>query len=176
MSFADHVQAFNAKAAKQGWACTCDPNLTFEHKQLTAAAKLWCQKAAGGIPARTDLDARSLKPFLPHMTILEQVPSTKGFRYRPRLHGTALTRYAGDHTNRFLDDSLPAHTVKSYEALYDFALEEKQPLRVLWNYQVLQIAYLKGETFLAPLRAKEGAINLLLSVTFAAAKVSEHAS
>jgi len=172
MSFADQIKAFNVKSVKEGWACTLDAALVFQNKQLLAAAKLWREKAAGHIPARTDLDARSLKPFLPHMTIIEQVPSPKGFRYRPRLHGTALTRYAGDYTNRFIDEWMPAGNVKSYEALYDFALNLQKPLRVLWDYQMPQIAYLKGESFLAPLAAKDGDVNLLLSVTFAEAKVA----
>lgn len=168
MSASDPFKTFNAMAKKRHWACQIDPTLTFEHNELNAVARLWLDRAwPHAIPARTAFDARTLKPFLSNMTLLERAP--KG-RYRLRLHGTRLTRYAGDHTGKFVDDLIPPAMVECYNELYDFVLREKRPVRVLWDYQVPVISYLRGENFVAPLAASDGSVNLLLSVTYVDAK------
>ncbi len=163
----DPFKAFNAKAAKSGWACTCDPTLSFERSKLAMVSTLWRDRASPSrIPARSDFDARALKPVLTNMTLLERVGSS----YRLRLHGTALTRYAGDHTGHLIEDMIPAGLADCYIAIYDLVLREARPLRVLWDYQVPQIAYLQGESFVGPLRDSDDKPNLLLSVTYTEAK------
>jgi len=163
----DPVKTFNARAEKNGWACTIDPTLSFTRSKLAMVSKLWRDRAGPSrIPARADFDARSLKPVLPNITLLERVQG----RYRLRLHGTALTRYAGDHTGRFIEDMIPSGLAEGYVALYDFVLREERPLRVLWDYQMPEIAYLQGESFVAPLRAKDDRTTIVLSVTYTEAK------
>ena len=89
MDTSDPIGLFNAKAEKNGWGCVCAPTLAFRRPELIAAAKLWAGKAQDSIiPSRTDFDARSLKPFLAHMSILEQVQTPSGLHFRSRLHGT----------------------------------------------------------------------------------------
>ena len=89
---------------------------------LNAALALWQDKAAGrAIPARADMTARAMKPFLTQMSLLEQVTVDGVPRYRVRLHGSALARYSGDSTGKFLEDVVHADRVDSYRALYDEA-------------------------------------------------------
>ncbi|HEY1710894.1 MAG TPA: PAS domain-containing protein [Rhizomicrobium sp.] len=166
----DPFALFNAFAHERHGACFCDPELAFVRLELKAVAALWREKAGPRpMPLRDDLDARSLKPFLPNMTLIERVAAV-GHRYRLRLHGTSLTHYAGDHTGHFVEEMIPPEMAVSYTGIYDLALAEGRPLRVVWDYQVPAISYLKGESFLAPLMAKDGSANLLLSVTYAEAK------
>lgn len=171
----DPFDSFNAKADEQDWACRCDPSLDFIRGELTAVAALWRDKAGERLmPARSDLDARSLKPFLPHMTLLERVPADAGRRYRVRLHGTALTRYNGDSTGRFVEDMVSGELGEAYTAVYDLILSQRRPMRVLWDYQIPAISYLKGETFIAPLSGKDGVSNILFSVTYIEMKDLAH--
>ena len=167
MAAPDPFKAFNAKAARAGWSCRCDALLGFSRSKLAMVSKLWIDRAAPDrIPARSDFDARSLKPVLPNMTLLERVEG----RFRLRLHGTALTRYAGDHTGHFLEEMIPGPQAEAYVALYDTILREQRPARVLWDYQVPEIAYLKGESFVGPLRDQNDRISMILSVTYTEAK------
>jgi hypothetical protein len=163
----DSIKAFNARALKNGWGCIVDPSLAFTRSKLAMVCKLWRDRAGPShIPARADFDARALKPVLPNMTLLERVQG----RYRLRLHGTALTRYAGDHTGHFIEEMIPGNLADGYVALYDLVLREARPLRVLWDYQVPEIAYLNGESFVAPLRAQDDRTTMVLSVTYTEAK------
>jgi hypothetical protein len=162
--------SFNAIAINRGWSCRCDASLAFTRNELAAVAKLWSEKAGKNpIPARADFDARSLVSVLPHVTILERMANG---RYRLRLHGTSQTKYTGDHTGRFIEDMVPPNIVDAYNALYDLVLNEGRPVRAVWNYQAPEIAYLTGESFVAPLTGKDGAANLLLSVTYTKAKTA----
>jgi hypothetical protein len=166
----DPFAMFNAFAHERHGACVCDPDLAFFRPELKAVAALW-QKKAGlrRMPLRDDLDARSLKPFLANMTLIERVADV-GYRYRLRLHGTSLTRYAGDHTGHFVEEMIPPEMAVSYTGVYDLVLAEGRPLRVVWDYQLPAISYLRGESFLGPIMAKDGSANLVLSVTYAEAK------
>jgi hypothetical protein len=163
----DPFDAFNTRAQKDGWACRCDPSLDFAKPELTQVAALWRDKAGERLmPARSELDARSLKPFLANMTLLERVDGDPKRRFRVRLHGTALTRYAGDSTGQYIEDLVPGDLIDTYTGIYDLVLAERRPMRVLWDYQMPVISYLKGETFIAPLTGKEGLANILFSVTY----------
>jgi hypothetical protein len=167
MAAPDPFKAFNAKAARSGWACLCDPTLAFSRSKLAMVSKLWLDRASPDrVPARRDFDARTLKPVLPNVTLLERIEG----RFRLRLHGTALTRYTGDHTGHFLEDMIPGPESEAYVALYDFILREQRSTRVLWDYHMPEIAYLKGESFVGPLRDQNDRVSMVLSVTYTEAK------
>jgi hypothetical protein len=172
MSQSPSFAKFNTAAAQRGWAGLCYSDLAFERCELAAVAALWHAKAEGrAIPPRSDFDARVLKPYLTNMTILERVADAAGQRrFRARLHGTGLARFAGDSTGRFLEEQIPGLLCEGYHALYSFVLDEARPARVLWDYQIPAISYLKGESFVAPLSARDGSASLLLSVTYTRAK------
>jgi hypothetical protein len=116
------------------------------------------------MPLRADLTARAMKPYLTHMSLLEQTPAG---RYRIRMHGSALARYAGDNTGKHLEESVSPQRLESFIALYDMALDVRAPIRVVSFYQAPELDYLMGETLLAPLGVPHGGTPLLLSVTYA---------
>ena len=162
------MKAFNGRAQAAGWAFTCGPAGDFEHAELTGAYAVWSEKAAGRLmPARAELTARAMKPFLTHMSLLERVAVDGIQRYRIRLHGSALARYAGDSTGKFLEDAVSGARLESYVALYDMVLRLGVPVRIVSYYQAPEIDYLMGESLLAPLSVPGSATPLLLSVTYA---------
>ena len=118
------------------------------------------------MPARADMTARDLKPYMPHMSLLERVGTGRSARYRVRLHGTMLTSYAGDKTGQFLADFIPAHLVGSYIGVYDAVLELLTPIRLVSHFQAPEVDYLAGESLVAPLSATANASPLILSVTY----------
>ena len=164
----DPIAAFNARAKQAGWTTTCVAARSFKRRELSAVLALWQEKAGTRcMPARSDLTARVMKPYLPHMSLIERIGTGPRARYHGRLHGTALARYAGDKTGLFLDEVLPAHLIGSYTGIYDAVLELRQPLRVVSHYQAPEIDYLDGESLIAPLSAAGHNTPLILSVTYA---------
>jgi hypothetical protein len=164
----DPIAAFNARAKQVGWTVTCEAAEHFRRRELDAVLALWLEMAGTQrMPARSAFTARVMKPYLPHMSLLERVGSGAQARYRGRLHGTALARYAGDKTGLFLDEVIPAHLVGGYTGIYDAALAMQLPLRVVSHYQLPKIDYLDGESLVAPLFVSTGETPLILSVTYA---------
>jgi len=160
------IRAFNSRARARHWAFTCFPAGDFERAELSAAFATWKEKAgARRLPARADITARAAKTWMPHMSLLERVEDHGVPRYRVRLHGSALTRYGGDSTGRFLDEFVHDGRIHSYAAVYDLVLDNLVPLRVASRYQAPDISYLIGESFVAPL-SRPDASPLVLSVTF----------
>lgn len=163
----DPMKAFNEQAKASGWTFTCGPATGFDNPALSGALALWREKARGRtMPARSDMTARLMKTYMPHMSLLEKVQTAKGARYRVRLHGTALASYAGDKTGQFLDDMIPLDLIGSYTSVYDTVLEMLEPMRVVRDFQVPELDYLAGESLVAPLSAPGKTTPLILSITY----------
>ena len=161
------IRAFNSRARAHQWQFTCFAAGGFERNELSAALAMWQDKAGERpMPARSDLTARVMKPWMTQMSLLERVQTPEGSRYRVRLHGSSLTRYGGDGTGRFLDEVVAGGRAEAYGAVYDLVLDVLAPLRVLSNYQAPDISYLVGESLVAPL-SRLGGTPLILSVTYA---------
>src|ERR1700722_5341035 len=107
-SGSDAVAALNAHAIAMGWGMRCYEALDFAQPELNAFAELWREKtAATGGPSRADFDARTMKPWLPNLSIVERVETEAGaWRYRFRLSGTDLAHRFGECTGHFLDELL----------------------------------------------------------------------
>jgi hypothetical protein len=162
------LQAFNDRAKAAGWPFQCGPALGFQHAELADAASLWREKAGGRLmPGRADMTARAMKPYLTQMSLLERVVAGGRQRYRVRLHGSALARYSGDSTGKFLEDVVHPDRVDGYRSLYDTMLALAAPLRVVSHYQAPEIDYLTGESLVAPLAVPGTNTPLILSVTYA---------
>lgn len=160
------MKVFNDRAEAAGWGFACGPAGEFEHAELTLAYAIWREKAGSrAMPARADMAARAVKPFLTHMSLLERVAG--GQRFRIRLHGSALASYGGDSTGKFLEDAVSASRLESYVALYEMVLGLAAPLRIVSYYQAPEIDYLMGESLLAPLSVPGSSTPILLSVTYA---------
>ncbi len=162
------LQAFNQTARDRHWQFQCSPAAEFRQNELDAALAVWRERARGReMPMRADLTARAMKPFLTHMSLLERVKTDLGERYRIRLHGSALARYSGDATGKFLEQMVEPERIDAYRTLYDTLIAWRAPLRVVSEYQAREIDYLTGETLLAPLAVPESEIPLILSITYA---------
>ncbi len=160
------IRAFNTRARARHWAFTCFAAGGFERAELNAAFEAWQIKTGGRrMPARQDITARLAKAWMPNMSILERSVEGEASRYRVRLHGSALTRYGGDGTGRYLDEFVHEGRIHSYVAVYDLVLDHLAPLRVVSRYQAPDISYLIGESFVAPLSRPDGS-PLVLSVTY----------
>ena len=163
----DPMKVFNEQAKASAWTFTCGPATGFDNPALSGALALWREKAKGrSMPARSDMTARLMKPYMPHMSLLEKVGTPKGPRYRVRLHGTALASYAGDKTGQFVDEFVPAHLLGSYTSVYDTVLELQLPLRLVRDFQAPEIDYLAGESLVAPLSRSGTSSPLILSITY----------
>ena len=170
----DPLKAFNERAKASGWTFSCGPATGFENPALAGALALWREKAKGRtMPARSDMTARLMKPYMPHMSLLEKVGTPKGPRYRVRLHGTALASYAGDLTGKFLDEMIPPSLIGSYTDVYDTVLELLEPMRVVRDFQVPELDYLAGESLIAPLSAPGKTTPLILSITYVMPKSAQ---
>jgi hypothetical protein len=162
------------KARAEGWPFRCDATLDFGRRELNALRDLWKARAVGKIaPSRADFDARSLKPYLRHILIIERVfVGPDRWRYRTRLAGTALTEIIGDHTGKFLEEQLPLELVPRWSSVYDAVLDGAQPLRLIADFELPQLSFLRGEALIAPLSDRSGRLTLMFGCIYFAPKPS----
>ncbi|KZD03454.1 PAS domain-containing protein [Oceanibaculum pacificum] len=126
------------------------------HEHLRNLYGYWAARIEGGqIPARNDIDPLDLKPFLPNLLILEQVPVGSRHRYRYRLCGTAITRIVGrELTGLALQDALPEPYLSYVILTHDLATEKQRPVYSETLYHD-QGDFVNGMTYriVLPLRA-----------------------
>jgi len=156
------------KAKREGWPFHCDAALEFERAELNALRDLWRSLAAEkAVPSRADFDARTLKPYLKNILIIERVVTgPQRWRYRTRLSGTAVTDVLGDFTGKFIEEQVPLELVPRWTAIYDAILDSGQPLRLVADFELPQLAYLRGEGLIAPLTDRDGKPTLILSCAY----------
>ena len=131
-----------------------DTTLKFDCPELNALRDVWNEKAeaSGGLPSRADFDARTLKPFLRHVSIVERATHTSGRpSYRYRFYGSALAQRFGEQTGQFIEMSIPPDRLKRWIAGYDAVLEGGVPMRFLSYFEIPRVSYLNGESFSAPM-------------------------
>lgn len=160
----DPALAFNRRAQTEGWPARCDSTLCFNRPELNAVRDIWHARAVGNaVPSRTAFDARSLKPFLPNITIIERVfvDATK-WRYRTRLAGTAIVEVLGENTGKFFDAHTPRELLTGWTRVCDIVLDTAAPIRFSFDIQQPRISYLSGESLIAPIADKHDAISLIL--------------
>jgi len=164
----DAAWELDRKAKLEGWPFRCDSVLEFQRTELNELRDLWRSLATGKTaPSRADFDARTLKPYLRNIMIIERVFITqRRWRYRTRLAGTALTEIIGDPTGQFLEEQLPLELVPRWTSLYDTTLDGGQPVRLVAEFALPQLTYLRGEGFFAPLVNNEGRLTLVLGCAY----------
>jgi len=164
---------YNEAAKAGGWSSQCDPSLTFFRPQLTDLLALWHEKAKDGIPARSIFDARSLKPVLSNMLIVERVQDgDEQRRWRFRYFGSELVKLLGEFTNQALEDALAPEHAARWGFLYDCVVEGTAPARIVTSYQLAKIDYRDGEGLIVPLANEQGHTSLVLSATYVRPKIS----
>src|SRR5258708_11294956 len=101
-----------------------DTVLEFERPELNQLRDIWRQKSADkGYASRADFDARTVKPFMRNMTILDVVPQPDGTRrYRHRYMGSSLVEVFGEQTGRYLDEFVAPVKVAPSTAGHDLVI------------------------------------------------------
>ena len=157
---------FNELAHRREWAVLCDVACRFLFTPFDELHALWRSKAGPtGIPARSEMTARLLKPHMKTLTIHERIHGEDGTRrYRMRLVGSTVTQVIGEVSGKFYDEFLPAKSLPIWNAMSDVLLRHGAPLRMLIRPDEFNKTHLVGEFFAAPLLAADGAANLLLSI------------
>jgi hypothetical protein len=156
-------------ARDEGWSIGADSALEFEAPELNQLRDVWFEKkkAAGGLPARVDFDAGTLKPFLRHVSIVEREMGPSGRpSYIFRFYGSALTQRFGEQTGQFLEMSVPPDQLRRWIATYDSVLEAGRPMRLLSSLEIPEVSHLSGESFSAPLANGGRKPNTLLACTY----------
>ncbi len=164
----DAARDLDRKAKLEGWPFHCDAALEFERAELNAVRDLWRSFAVGKpAPSRADFDARTLKPYLKNILIIERVFSgPERWRYRTRLTGTTVAEILGNSTGKFLEEQVPLELVPRWAATYDAILGSGQPLRLVADFELPQLAFLRGEALIAPLTDRDGELTLILSCAY----------
>lgn len=174
MAMEDPAKLLNAKSQSEGWSMRSDTALQFAASELNALRDVWTEKArlAGGLPSRADFDARTLKPFLRHVSIVERAVNPAGrYSYRFRFYGSALAQRFGEQTGQFIEMSIPLDRLPRWIAGYDAVLEAGKPMRFLSYFEIPRVSYLNGESFSAPLANGDRKPNTILAATYFTPKV-----
>jgi hypothetical protein len=174
---ADLFLAFNNRAQRSGWPIRCDAQMSFYSEKLTAAHAVW-RGAAGtrAWPERSALTARSMKPYLADMSIIDVVKSGRGNRYRSRLTGTALEYSYGASGGQFLDEIVPEPFRDRWIGALTLAAEASHPLRTIGRVEFRPHEYLQVESLLAPLGPQADLPDALLLVAEVSALSEEVAA
>jgi hypothetical protein len=170
----DPAKLLNDVSRREGWSMRSDTALKFVAPELNALRDVWFEKAqaAGGLPSRADFDARALKPFLRHVSIVERAINPAGrSSYRFRFYGSALAQRFGEQTGQFIEMSIPPDRLPRWIAGYDAVLEAGAPMRFLSYFEIPRVSYLNGESFSAPLSNGARKPTTILAATYFTPKV-----
>ena len=158
------ADGLNELARRRDWAVLCDATCSFTFEKLGGLHALWRSKAGlGGIPQRSEMTARLLKPYLKLISLHECIAGPGGTRrYYTRLMGEVAAQIAGEASGKFYDEFLPEQSVLLWNAMADATLGHGAPLRILIRADEIDKSYLVGEMFNAPLLADDGSASLIL--------------
>jgi hypothetical protein len=161
------ADTFNRFAEQAGAPSRCDPSLSFETPELMQVTALWRDKSAGReMPLRRDMNARTLKAYLPQIIIADIVGDERRRRYRFRLMGTSISRVFGDHTGKFLDEAIVSPYRERWTAAIDTAVEAGGPVRLSGRIEYKQLDYLSMEIFLAPIEQRDNRAEAVLVAAY----------
>jgi hypothetical protein len=167
----DIAAELNARSLAMDWNALCDTKLEFDRRELSHMREVWRSHCRPDrLPSRAQFDARVLKPFLREIVILEAVPHKGRWRYLHRLVGSAIAERTGETTGKFLDEIIPEPVHEKTVAYFDAVIEHRCPLRVINDYDVEAMNHTRGEIFLMPLADDGVTPNMLLTVSYIAAK------
>jgi hypothetical protein len=162
------VDQFNARAEREQWHTQCDEKLIFDSPKLAQLRDIWTMvRGERQMPRREDFTARILGRHLQHLTFVERVEEDGKRRYRFRMFGSALARFIGDSTGKFLEEVVPRIFIESWLATYDLAIDTRKPLRFITRFRAAELEHVIAECLVAPLAGDEGKPwGLLVSVVY----------
>jgi len=141
-----------------------DATLEFDRAELNRLRDIWKEKAAArGFATRADFDARTMKPFMRNVSILDVVAQSDGRRrYRYRYFGSSIVEVFGEQTGHFIEEFIPPDKMARWTAGHDLVVLSGRPLRFRIAYNSPHINYLSSESLVLPLGDDQGTINMLL--------------
>jgi hypothetical protein len=141
-----------------------DSELEFERAELNALRDIWKQKSAErGYATRADFDARTIKPYMRNLSILDVVTQPDSARrYRYRYFGSAIVEVFGEHTGHYIEEFIPPDRMARWTAGHDLVTLSGRPLRFVINYNSPQISYLSSESLVLPLTDESGKVGMLM--------------
>jgi hypothetical protein len=162
------VDDFNARSAREQWHTHCDEKLIFDSPKLAQLRDIWMAvRGTREIPKREDFTARILGKYLQYLTFVEREEKDGARRYRFRMFGSALARFIGDSTGKYLDEVVPENFATSWYATYDLAVETRKPLRFVSRFRAAELEHVMAECLVAPLAGDDGKPwGLLVSVVY----------
>lgn len=159
---------FNAQSEREGWSAFCDEKMIFDSPRLSDLRDIWRHvRGTRELPRREDFSARVLARHLQHLSFVERVVEDGARRYRFRLFGSALARYIGDSTGKYLEEVVPPMFVASWLATYDLVMATRRPHRFVARFRAAELEHVAAETFVAPLAGADGnPWGLMVSVVY----------
>ncbi len=145
-----------------------DVELEFARPELNQIRDIWREKTkVKPVASRADFDARTLKPFMRNMVILDVEMQPDGSRrYKNRYEGSAVVEVFGEQTGKYLDQYVPADRLERWRAGHDLIALSGRPLRFVINYNSPQISYLRSEVFMVPLSEDGTTVNMLMAFNY----------
>ncbi|MBS0275650.1 MAG: PAS domain-containing protein [Proteobacteria bacterium] len=154
------IAQFNAQARANNWVQYCDPGNAFVMRECDELIELWnWARGERDLPARDDLPARALKPYLQRLSIVERIQDDPP-RFKFRLVGTIITRSLSERTGQAFDhESATKEQTERWTYSSLLSLAVKQPLRFPTMAQRLMV----GEMLLLPLADETGTPRFVLA-------------
>lgn len=150
--FISPAEEFNARSAREHWSAICDDKLIFESPKLAQLRDIWLSvRGEREMPRREDFTARNFGKHLRYLTFVEHVEEGGTHRYRFRLFGSALGRYIGDSTGKYLEEVVPEQFIESWLATYDLVIATRKPHRFVARFRAEHLEHITAETLVAPL-------------------------
>lgn len=145
-----------------------DAELEFDRPELNQLRDIWREKTKSKpIASRADFDARTVKPFMRNMAILDVEHMADGTRrYKSRYEGSALVEVFGEQTGRYLEEYMPPDRIARWRAGHDLVVLSARPLRIVVNYNSPQISYLRSEILCFPLSEDGTTINMVMGFNY----------
>ncbi len=167
-SLARQIEELNIPSLVSDSAFQFDAELDFERKELNEIRDIWREKTkTKPIASRADFDARTIKPFMRHLVIMEVEPQPDGSRrYRQRYEGSAIVEVFGELTGRYLDEYMPPDRVARWVAGHDIIALSGRPLRFVIKYNSPQISYLKSEVLMLPMSEDGEKVNMIMAFNY----------
>ena len=144
-----------------------DPTLGFLHPVVADGLAYWESKRRGRrFPARADIDPLEIPRLLPHVLLMERVPTraAPGYGWRYRLVGTGVATLYGEHTGKLMEDALKPHVARRNRGVIEEAVSRAAPMRAIGRTRFMGHEWLLGEALVAPLSADGETIDMILSV------------
>jgi hypothetical protein len=161
------AENFNRFAVQTDAPGRCDVTLAFERPELVQAVSVWRDSAAGrDMPLRRDMNAHTLKPFLPNVVIVDVVDGDAARRYQIRLIGTTVSRVLGDLTGKFLDEAVVSPYRERWCAAVDTAVNAGCPIRLSGRLEYGGQDYIAMDIMLAPIGERDDRPEAVLAVIY----------